>query len=437
MAVDLIGFGRTRAPERVATLQTNRDLVLTLLEQTGPATVFGNSMGGVIATGVTARRPDLVEALVLVNPALPWGRIPPSSWLRAARYMPVMMQSLGRRTVSARARMLGPERLVDLSLGVTLHDPERLDPDLRRRIVLLAAERYAYPEAAAAYADAARTLLQEVAGDFDADLAARGVRSADPPAARRGGPARERRLRPRRRGAPRHPRPLRPRRASATHPQLEEPEWFVDTVAAFLDDTETALPTGRRDATPSGERPGNGRMGPRDGSELEGSMADTDTWGGVRRRPPRRARPRLRHRADPGPRRAPAARGHAPGPEPRSSATPPLEAQAVAAGVIAADGHPSDAELAAFAEALAPWFESLRGATPASLRDSAAIRAAPGLRGDPVATVRDDRRLRRARAHARTRGATTTLPCASPTRPARSTRPRRARSSSRSTRSGR
>jgi hypothetical protein len=51
-----------------------------------------------------------------------------------------------------------------------------------------------------------------------------------------------------------------------------------------------------------------------------------------------------------------------------------LEAQAVAASVIAADGHASDAELRAFAEALAPWFETLRTATPASLRDSAAIK---------------------------------------------------------------
>ncbi|MEX2256539.1 MAG: AAA family ATPase [Acidimicrobiia bacterium] len=51
-----------------------------------------------------------------------------------------------------------------------------------------------------------------------------------------------------------------------------------------------------------------------------------------------------------------------------------LEAQAVAASIIAADGHPSDAELRAFAEALAPWFESLRGTTPAALRDSAGIR---------------------------------------------------------------
>jgi Cdc6-like AAA superfamily ATPase len=51
-----------------------------------------------------------------------------------------------------------------------------------------------------------------------------------------------------------------------------------------------------------------------------------------------------------------------------------LEAQSVAASVIAADGHPSDAELRAFAESLAPWFEALRGATPQSLRGSPAIR---------------------------------------------------------------
>jgi ATPase family associated with various cellular activities (AAA)/AAA lid domain len=51
-----------------------------------------------------------------------------------------------------------------------------------------------------------------------------------------------------------------------------------------------------------------------------------------------------------------------------------LEVQAVAACVIAADGHPSDAELRAFATALAPWFEALRDATPSTLRGSAAIR---------------------------------------------------------------
>ncbi len=51
-----------------------------------------------------------------------------------------------------------------------------------------------------------------------------------------------------------------------------------------------------------------------------------------------------------------------------------LEAQAVAAAVIAADGHASDTELRSYAEALAPWFESLRRAQPADLRDSPGIR---------------------------------------------------------------
>jgi len=50
-----------------------------------------------------------------------------------------------------------------------------------------------------------------------------------------------------------------------------------------------------------------------------------------------------------------------------------VEAQAVAASVIAADGHASDNELRAFAQALSPWFDSLKNATPSSLRDSAAV----------------------------------------------------------------
>jgi len=56
-----------------------------------------------------------------------------------------------------------------------------------------------------------------------------------------------------------------------------------------------------------------------------------------------------------------------------------LEGQAAAAGIITADGHPSDAELRSFATAFAPWFDSLRSATPSSLRDSAAIRQHRGF----------------------------------------------------------
>ena len=56
-----------------------------------------------------------------------------------------------------------------------------------------------------------------------------------------------------------------------------------------------------------------------------------------------------------------------------------LEVQAIAASIITSDGRPSDPELRAFTVALSPWFESLRGATPAALRDSPAIRQHRGF----------------------------------------------------------
>jgi pimeloyl-ACP methyl ester carboxylesterase len=171
-AIDLVGFGRTRALDREASIATNRVLVEALLDETGPAVVVGNSMGAVIGTGVAARRPELVGALVLVNPALPWGRVGPAAWWRLARLAPLMMPSLGRRAVAARARLIGPERLVDLTLEMCVTDRSRIDPGVRQRLVRLAAERYAYPEAAGAYADAARSLLRELAGgSADRDLA--------------------------------------------------------------------------------------------------------------------------------------------------------------------------------------------------------------------------------------------------------------------------
>lgn len=270
-AIDLVGFGRTRARDREATVEANRELVIEILERTGPATLFGNSMGGVISTGVTARRPDLVEALVLVNPALPWGRIPPSAWLRAARYMPVMHRRLGRRTVAARARMLGPERLVELSLGATLHEPSRLDPELRRRFVLLAAERYAYPEAAAAYADAARTLLQEVSGDFDADLAS--ASAARPTLLIHGAEDQLVSVTFAHAAGARHATIELEVLDDVGHaPQLEVPDRFLDVVGQFLarvaDGAHGTGTTGDVSA-PGPDGPANGRMGPRSGADPE------------------------------------------------------------------------------------------------------------------------------------------------------------------------
>lgn len=170
-AVDLIGFGRTRAPDRRSTVATNSDLVIKVLEEMGTATVIGNSMGGVIGSGVTAGRPDLVKELVLVNPALPWPHSGMKGWKRDVRFTPIRFAPIGRFTIATRARILGPERLVDLSLSWSLHDQTVLDPELRTRLINLAAERFAYPEASSAYVDAASSLLKTINQEMNNYLA--------------------------------------------------------------------------------------------------------------------------------------------------------------------------------------------------------------------------------------------------------------------------
>ncbi len=171
-AIDLIGFGRTRAPERGASIESNRRLVTAVLDDIGPAVVIGNSMGGSIGIGVAASRPELISSLVLINPALPHPHPGVVDMIRYARFAPVMIASLGGHIVRARARMLGPERLVDSSLGWSLHDASRLDPNLRLRLIALATERFAYPEAPTAYAEAARSLLRYLPRGLLTDLTA-------------------------------------------------------------------------------------------------------------------------------------------------------------------------------------------------------------------------------------------------------------------------
>jgi pimeloyl-ACP methyl ester carboxylesterase len=170
-AIDLVGFGRTRAPRRPASVAANRRLVTAVLEEVGPSIVVGNSMGGSIGIGIAARRPELVTSLVLVNPALPHPSPGFVDYVRHARFAPIMVPSIGEPFVRTRARLLGPERLVDLSLSASLHDPSRLDPDLRRRLIDLAAERFEYAEAARSYAEAAKTLLLYLNRGLSTDLA--------------------------------------------------------------------------------------------------------------------------------------------------------------------------------------------------------------------------------------------------------------------------
>jgi 2-hydroxy-6-oxo-6-(2'-aminophenyl)hexa-2,4-dienoate hydrolase len=84
-APDMVGFGGTAKPrDGVEYSQGERDAHLAAFVEAavgGPATLVGNSMGGLTALGVARKRPELVSGLVLMGSAgLP---IKPSPQLQA------------------------------------------------------------------------------------------------------------------------------------------------------------------------------------------------------------------------------------------------------------------------------------------------------------------------------------------------------------------
>ncbi|MEU1393043.1 MULTISPECIES: alpha/beta hydrolase [unclassified Nonomuraea] len=71
-ALDLPGAGFSPAPrDGDYTVAGHAAAVIGLMEHTGPAHLFGNSLGGAVAVRVAAARPDLVRSLTLISPALP------------------------------------------------------------------------------------------------------------------------------------------------------------------------------------------------------------------------------------------------------------------------------------------------------------------------------------------------------------------------------
>lgn len=171
IALDLVGFGYTRALDTPATLNRNADLVVAALEEFGPSIVAGNSMGGAITVKVTARRPDLVEAMVLVNPAVRASGLRSPQMRTGAFMAPMLFPTLGERLIAARANKVGPEGLVDGTLQVVLEQYDGLDPAVREEFIAIARDRMEFPEAARAYADAASSLFWYMARNLDRDLA--------------------------------------------------------------------------------------------------------------------------------------------------------------------------------------------------------------------------------------------------------------------------
>ena len=143
-ALDLAGFGQTPLFDRSAAVGANAELVHSFIEKVigEPVTLIGNSMGGHIAILEGADHPSWVNAMVLVDPAIPSVHVyqrhdPLVFGVMAALSIP----GLGLNLLEWRVRELGPERLVQQTLTLVCADPSRIAPDVLNAHIQLTRER--------------------------------------------------------------------------------------------------------------------------------------------------------------------------------------------------------------------------------------------------------------------------------------------------------
>ncbi|MFJ9864627.1 alpha/beta fold hydrolase [Streptomyces sp. NPDC101165] len=126
-AVDLPGFGDSPPPDDGNYSVTGHArAVIRYLDaaERGPVHLFGNSLGGAVATRVSAVRPDLVRTLTLVSPALPELRVQRTAMPTALLGVPGVAGLFTRLTKEWTA-----EQRVRGVLGLCYGDPGRVSPE--------------------------------------------------------------------------------------------------------------------------------------------------------------------------------------------------------------------------------------------------------------------------------------------------------------------
>jgi pimeloyl-ACP methyl ester carboxylesterase len=158
-AIDLPGFGYSEPlPDHAYSVNAHARTVGRLIEVRGrgPVHLFGNSLGGAVATRLAARRPDLVRTLTLVSPALPDLR----PRFGPARILAASVPGLGPW---AMRRMLAMpvERRVQASLEMIYADPSDMHPDRMSELVAEIRRRDQLDYAPVAVLGAARGIVGE------------------------------------------------------------------------------------------------------------------------------------------------------------------------------------------------------------------------------------------------------------------------------------
>ncbi|MGN9846604.1 alpha/beta hydrolase [Nonomuraea sp. H19] len=156
-AIDLPGAGFSPVPaDGDYTVAGHARAVIGLLERTGPAHLFGNSLGGAVSVRVAATRPDLVRSLMLVSPALP-DLLPRYGPVRvAAAAVPMLGE-----WVAGKMQLLPAEQRINASVSMVWADVNALHPVRLRDAVEELRRRDDLPYAGEAMIRSARGIVAE------------------------------------------------------------------------------------------------------------------------------------------------------------------------------------------------------------------------------------------------------------------------------------
>lgn len=164
-AVDLPGFGKTPAAGRSTTVGANAQVLKQFLRQVvgEPVMLVGNSMGGLISMIVAAEEPDLVSALVLIDPVLPLARGLRVDPAVGKQFLLNGVPGLGEWVLARRyARVSARQRVAEVLARCCL-DAERVPVDMLEQLVELEEVLTAQADHAACQLAAARSIVRGLA----------------------------------------------------------------------------------------------------------------------------------------------------------------------------------------------------------------------------------------------------------------------------------
>jgi pimeloyl-ACP methyl ester carboxylesterase len=165
VALDLAGFGQTRAVGRSASVISNQRLLHRFLTELigQPAILVGNSMGGMITTLQAHAHPQTVAGAVLIDPALPIAIRARPDPLVTAMFAMYAVPPVGRAALRARRGRSTPRQAAMEVLRLCCVDAGRVPAEVIDQHVEVARLRRSYTEVDDAMLDAARSLMRVLA----------------------------------------------------------------------------------------------------------------------------------------------------------------------------------------------------------------------------------------------------------------------------------